>query len=240
MLQPLVHAARRLVEVDGPLGVTFDSEAPGALVLYILITMAANVLPIPTLASIMCVVGVLLYGWLFGFMVNILAAVAGCYGGLLVCRAFRPVFLQRLGRQSSAWQAVDGAIAADGYKIPLLLRLTPVLPPFLTNALLSLTSIDAWTYLWTTAVGFVPASAPYAYGAVVGEQVLSEQVLSEFPPQDPLLLSVSLIGLAATVLAVVKIGSIASAQLSKAGVMVAPTDNNECRDTARTHGQVLL
>ena len=235
MLQPLVRAARRLVEVDGPLGVTFDSEAPEALVLYILITMAANVLPIPTLASIMCVAGVLLYGWLYGFVINILAAVAGCYGGLLVCRAFRPFFLRRLGRQSSTWQAVDGAIAADGYKIPLLLRLTPVLPPFLTNALLSLTSIDAWTYLWTTAAGFVPASAPYAYGAVVGEQVLSE-----FPPQDPLLLSVSLIGLAATVLAVVKIGSIASAQLSKAGVMVAPTDNNECRDTARTHGQALL
>lgn len=234
MLTPVVRAARRLVEVDGPLGVTFDSEAPETLALYVLITMAANALPIPTLASIMCVAGVLLYGWLYGFVVNILAAVTGCYGGLLVCRAFRPFFLQRLGRRASMWQSVDCAIADDGYKIPLLLRLTPVLPPFITNALLSLTSIDGWTYLWTTGVGFVPASVPYAYGAVVGEQVLRE-----FPPQDPVLLSVSLIGLTATVLAVVKIGSIASAQLSKAGVVVAPTDN-DCRDTTRTHGQVLL
>ena len=111
---------------------------------------------------------------------------------------------------------MDSAITAEGFRIPLLLRLTPVMPVVGTNVLLSATSVDLFTYTWTTFVGFIPATVPYTYAAVVGEQVLSE-----WPPKDPVLLTTSVLGLAATLLVVWKLGRIASVELSRAGVGVA-------------------
>ena len=99
------------------------------------------------------------------------------------------------------------------WKIPLLVRSTPVAPVVPSNFLLALTSIDAWTFTWTVFVGMIPAGLPYAYGAVVGEQALKQ-----FPPKDPLLLTLALVGLVATMLVVYKIGTIATEELSRAGV----------------------
>jgi len=208
------HIARRALEVvDAPFGISFDTDAPETVALYALLTIVVNgFIPVP-LASVMCALGVVLYGWFYGFILNLVASVTGCCLGLAVFRLFRPFFLSMLGQHTETWSAIDKAIAKEGYKIPLLLRLTPVMPVVLTNAMLSLTSVDAFTYAWTTLAGFIPASIPYAYGAVVGEAVLND-----FPPKDPVMISISLLGLTATLLAVWKIGSIASEELKKAGV----------------------
>ena len=82
-----------------------------------------------------------------------------------------------------------------------------------TGAVLSLTSVDAWTYAWTVFIGFIPSGIPFAYAAVVGEAVINE-----FPPKDPVLLSVTLLGLVATVLAVWQVGVLAASEMRKAGV----------------------
>jgi uncharacterized membrane protein YdjX (TVP38/TMEM64 family) len=213
---------RALQEATGPFGISFDAQSPSTLIIYVALTILVNSFVPAPLAGVMCALGVLLYGWL-GFLLNLVAAVVGCYLGFIAIRLCRPFFAKLLGSErAAAWYAIDGALVRDGYKIPLLLRMTPVMPVVLANSMLALTSVDSLTYTWTTFVGFIPSGLPYAYAAVVGEQILEE-----FPPKDPLMIATSLVGLLATVLAVWKIGSIAHSELTKAGAFRSEDSSGE-------------
>ena len=206
----------------GPLGISLDPSSPSTAVVYVLLTVSANgLVPFPP-ASVMCVAGVLLYGWPFGFILNVLASVLGCCLALLVVRRFRTPILELLGSSAPLWRAIDAAIVADGFRIPLLLRLTVVMPVVLGNALLSLTSVDAFTYTWTTLVGFTLASLPYAYGALVGKEMMEE-----FPPTDPVLIASTVFSLLATALCVFKVAEIAVVELRKAGVHVGDATDDD-------------
>ena len=59
----------------------------------------------------------------------------------------------------------------------------------------------------------IPSGFPYAYAAVVGQQVLHE-----FPPTDGPLLVMSIFGLVVTFLTVYKVGAVASEALREAGI----------------------
>ena len=99
------------------------------------------------------------------------------------------------------WWALDAALTSQGAQIALLIRLAPVAPMVLTNILLSLTSISQFTYLWTCAIGIVPANLPYAYAAQVGVSIANE-----FPPKDPFMLIMTVVGLVASIAIAWKIG----------------------------------
>ena len=205
---------RHLEMVEAVPGLTLDPMLPETVLVFCALTIFANsVCPLP-LAGPLCIASVLLYGPVVGFFANIVLAVVGCYLCLVVTRCFRPGCIARLPPHVHAtWNSLDAAVSREGFTLPLLFRLTPVMPVVLSNVCLSLTSVDTWTFCWTTFVGFIPSSLPYAYTAVVGKELMNE-----FPPRDPVLFTVTLLGLAATLLAVYKIGSIAMAELTKAGV----------------------
>jgi uncharacterized membrane protein YdjX (TVP38/TMEM64 family) len=57
-----------------------------------------------------------------------------------------------------AHQAVEAAVEEEGWKMVLLLRLSPVIPFALLNYMLSLTSISFFSYAWTSAVGIIPGA----------------------------------------------------------------------------------
>ena len=46
------------------------------------------------------------------------------------------------------WQAVEHAIEHEGWKIVLLLRLTPLVPFNLLNYALACTAVRFWDYSW--------------------------------------------------------------------------------------------
>lgn len=47
-------------------------------------------------------------------------------------------------------------MAEEGWKMVLLLRLSPVIPFALLNYMLSLTPISFPDYVWTSALGIIP------------------------------------------------------------------------------------
>ena len=197
------------------LGLSFDPDSPiSTFFEYNLINMIfCSLLPIP-LASSMVMVAVLLYGMVLGLFINTISTVIGCWLSLIITRHMcRPRIIRLLGRYEEKWRALDFAIMEEGYQIALLIRLAPVAPLVLSNVLLSMTSISQRTYLWTTAVGIVPSNLPFAYVALLGRSMLTE-----FPPSDPVLLSLSLVGLAASVLIAWKIGRIATRVLRRHGI----------------------
>ncbi len=54
------------------------------------------------------------------------------------------------------WQAVEHAIEHEGWKIVLLLRLTPLVPFNLLNYALACTAVRFWDYTWASSVGVLP------------------------------------------------------------------------------------
>lgn len=60
-------------------------------------------------------------------------------------------------------QAVEAAVAEEGWKMVLLLRCSPIIPFALLNYFLSLTSISFWDYSWASALGIVPGALFVTY-----------------------------------------------------------------------------
>ena len=201
----------------GPLSISLDADDNATLFTFAIISIVVHsVLAVP-LSSVVWISSVVLFGVVKGFTIALLTTTFGCFISFRLARSCRSFILRMLGDHASTWHAIDSALSQEKWKIPLLLRATPVMPLVPANFMLALTSVDEWTYLWTSFVGIIPASIPYAYAAVVGEQVLTD-----FPPTDPVLLSVSLVGLLATLYVVYKIGAIATHELSRLGVGSSP------------------
>ena len=98
----------------------------------------------------------------------------------------------------------------------------------LTNVLLSLTSVSQFTYLWTTLVGEVLTSLPYAYATHVGLNTLEIGL-----QQDPLLLLLSCLGICASLAIAWKVGVVAKALLEqRTGTRGPACEDDESRDAS--------
>ncbi len=109
------------------------------------------------------------------------------------CASHTHSSLPGLTYRVGALQAIEGAIRDEGWKMVMLLRLSPILPFALLNYGLSVTPISAWTYTWASAVGIIPgvlqlspsvafphsagASASAAYASMLVGHVLERSVL---------------------------------------------------------------
>ena len=61
------------------------------------------------------------------------------------------------------FQAIDRAVGKEGFKIVLLLRLSPVFPFNLLNYALGLTNVRLWQYVLASWVGMLPGTLMYVY-----------------------------------------------------------------------------
>ena len=209
-----VAAAAAAANITSAGGIHFDPCDPLVILWYSLANIVVtSVIPVP-LAGPMTAVAAVLFGLFYGMVINVLTSTVGGYLGLLAVRYLcRPCFMRALGRYRKHWMALDAALLEQGSQIALLIRIAPISPMVATNILLSLTSISAPTYMWTCAIGIIPANLPYAYAAQLGVELATD-----FPPKDPVMLSMTLFGLIASILIAYKVGMIAKRLLKKAGV----------------------
>ena len=197
------------------LGINFAEHrgVDGVLLYSALNFVVSSVIPVP-LAAALVAVGALVWGIVWGLLLNVVSTSLGAWFGLCLTRgACRPVLMRALGRYRESWQALDSALSAEGWQIALLIRLAPVAPLVVSNILLSLTSIRQRTYVWTTFVGTIPSNLPFAYAAQLGLSLANE-----FPPKDPVVLTMTIVGFIASALVAWKIGRIARRTLRKHGV----------------------
>jgi len=65
-------------------------------------------------------------------------------------------------------KAVDQAVTEDGWKVVMLLRLSPMVPFNLQNYFFGVTDIKFWHYVAATFVGIMPGTAIYVYLGAIG------------------------------------------------------------------------
>ncbi len=138
------------------------------LAVLALIWIPACLLLIP--GSLITLAGGALFGPIEGTLAISLGSTAGACAAFLVGRGVARPWVARQVAASPRFQAIDQAIAAQGFKIVLLLRLSPIFPFNLLNYALALTRVSFRDYLLASWLGMLPGTVMYVYiGSTVRE-----------------------------------------------------------------------
>jgi uncharacterized membrane protein YdjX (TVP38/TMEM64 family) len=135
----------------------------------------------------------ILAGWMFGVWALPLVLVAAILAASLAFLAARYLVRDRVRRalfKRPRFAAVDQAVAEEGGKIVILLRLSPLVPFNLQNYLFGATAIPFPHYLAATGAGIIPGTALYVYLGALGRAAESSGM--------PLKLALFSVGLLAT------------------------------------------
>jgi len=114
---------------------------------------------------------------------------------------------------------VDAAVTEDGWKVVVLMRLSPLIPFNLQNYVFGITGIGFAPYVAATFVGIMPGTAFYLYLGVLGRAVADSSAAGGGGPLRWVFLG---IGLAATAAVAFLITWKARAKLKDAGFGRAP------------------
>ena len=151
-----------------------------APVLFILVYAGAAVAFIP--GSILTLSAGAIFGVVKGAaLVSVASTTAAAISFLLGRFALRGWIEKKLSHKP-AFKAIDEAVAREGWKMVLLLRLSPVFPFSLLNYGLGLTKIGFWPALLASWIGMMPGTILYVYlGSIAkvaaGETTTAQKVL---------------------------------------------------------------
>lgn len=134
--------------------------------------------------AVMTLTGGFLFGVLPGALYVNAGATAGATLAFLAARYLIGDWLQI--RYEGQLRKFNEEMNRNGFRYLISLRLVPVFPFFMINILSGFTNLRTGTFIWTTAVGIVPATFIFAYaGRQIGSisslsEVLSGRVIAAF------------------------------------------------------------
>ncbi len=140
-----------LARETGPLGVAVFFAA------YVVGTVAG--LP----GSILTLAAGFAYGPVWGLAIASPASVAGATCAFLLGRTLLRDWAARKVGGSPRARAIDAAVEREGFKLVLLLRLSPLFPFNVLNYVLSLSRVSLGAYVLASFLGMLPATALYVY-----------------------------------------------------------------------------
>jgi len=184
---------------------------PWGPLIYILIYILACVFFIP--GSILTLGAGVLFGVIKGSIIVSIAATLGATCAFLVGRHIAREWISKKIQPNPKFQAIDEAVAREGWKIVGLTRLSPVFPFNLLNYAYGLTRVSLRDYFFASWIGMMPATVMYVYiGSLAGEIA---KIGGEGRSRTPAEWALYIVGLIATAAVTVYITRIARAALSK-------------------------
>ncbi|HQU42297.1 MAG TPA: TVP38/TMEM64 family protein [Pirellulales bacterium] len=205
VLLPLREALEAILRAVRAMGVW------GPLAL-ITVYVVATVLFVP--GAVLTVGAGFLFGVPLGVPVVSLASVAGAAAAFWIGRTVARGWIESKVSASRRFRALDQAIGRHGFKIVILLRLSPVFPYALTNYVFAVTRIRFRDFLLASWVGMLPGTVLYVW---LGSTLESLAELAGGRYQGNMVQSVFLaVGVPATFAATVFIARLARAALSQA------------------------
>lgn len=150
----MAEALLRLVEWARAAG-------PAGAVLYALAYVLATVLFLP--GSVLTLGAGFAWGLVGGMAVVVPASVCGAMFAFLLGRTVLREPIARRVERTPRFAAVDRAIGEQGFRLVLLLRLSPVFPFNLLNYALGLTRVRFTDYFLASVAGMFPGTLLYVY-----------------------------------------------------------------------------
>jgi uncharacterized membrane protein YdjX (TVP38/TMEM64 family) len=160
------------------------------------------------LAAVLMVPGSLLTVWT--------GATLGASLAFLVSRHLARRRVEAWVKTNPKFNAIDEAVAKEGWKIVALTRLSPVFPFNFQNYAYGLTSVSFWQYAVASALGMIPGTFLYVYLGTFGRSSL--EAASGAEGAETLKLVLQVVGLAATLAVTILITRTARRALKQAGV----------------------
>ena len=179
------------------------------VVLFVAIYVVATVLLAPV--SLMTIAAGFAYGF-WALPVVLVAATTGASLAFLAARYVARDRVRRLLGTRSDIAAIDKAIAAEGWKIVALSRLSPLIPFSLQNYLFGVTAVPFVRYAAASFAGIIPGTTLYVYVGALGGTAGGGPVAWGFFGA----------GLLATIVVVVLVTRKARGQLREAGLDTPP------------------
>lgn len=149
---------------------------------FLLIYVAAVVAFIP--GSWLTVAGGAMFGVTQGVVYALVGATLGSTAAFLLARYVVRDSIARRAESMPRFAALDRAVAAQGARIVLLLRLSPVAPFNLLNYALGVTTIATRDFV-IGSLGMIPATVVYAYAGAVAGDVLALAGKAPVPTGQP-------------------------------------------------------
>jgi uncharacterized membrane protein YdjX (TVP38/TMEM64 family) len=128
---------------------------------FVVAYVASTVALLP--GSILTLAAGFVYGPVWGLAIASPASVAGATCAYLLGRTLLRDWAAGKVGDSARARAIDAAIEREGFKLVLLLRLSPLFPFNLLNYVLSLTRVRPGTYILASFIGMLPGTAMYVY-----------------------------------------------------------------------------
>lgn len=144
---------------------------PWAAAVFVAVYAVATVAWVP--GSLLTLAGGAIFGLAAGTVYALSGALIGATLAFLVARYLARSAIERRLSGNRKLSAVDEAIEAEGAKVVLLLRLSPVFPFNALNYALGLTGIRLRDFVAASAVGMIPGTFLYVYAGHTADQVVA-------------------------------------------------------------------
>jgi len=159
-LLPLADAVARVQQRIMHLGIW-------SAICYPLLYACCNVLLLP--GGLLSIGGGFFFGLWWGFLIVLVGNVTGAAIAFLISRRIGRRWLKRKLLRNPTMEAIEPAVAREGWKIILLSQLHPLFPTSLLNYLYGLTRIRFRTCMLWVAIGQAPGLFLYAYIGTLGQ-----------------------------------------------------------------------
>ncbi len=134
---------------------------------FIVLYIAATVAFLP--GSILTLGAGALFGVMKGTVFVSIASTLGATAAFAVARYAARGWVARKLADREKFAAIDEAVKTGGWRVILLLRLSPVFPFNLFNYAAGLTDVPMRQYIWASWLGMLPGTALYVYvGSLAG------------------------------------------------------------------------
>ena len=155
-----------------------------------------------------------LFGVVWGTIAVSIGSVLGATAAFLVGRTFARGWIEGRIASHPRFQAIDRAVGEQGFKIVLLVRLSPIFPFNLLNYAFGLTKVRLWQYVLASWIGMLPGTVMYVY---LGSALKSLADVAAGSPEGGTPQTVFfVVGLAMTIVATVVVTRVAKRALDEA------------------------
>ncbi|MEB3215708.1 MAG: TVP38/TMEM64 family protein [Nostocales cyanobacterium 94392] len=190
-----------------------DSLGWWGAIAFIIIYNVATLLFIP--GSLLTLKGGCLFGLFWGSVYVLIAATIGATFAFLIGRyVSRNWVYQQIGKKPK-FQAIDKAVARNGFKIVFLTRLSPIFPFNLLNYAFGVTQVSLKDYI-LGSIGMIPGTVMYVYmGSLIGNIAIKNPSIPISPETQFAQTLLQGVGLIATVFVTIYIAKVAKKALKE-------------------------
>ncbi|KAL2497501.1 SNARE associated Golgi protein family [Abeliophyllum distichum] len=150
-----------------------EGYGPAGYALFIAFYAGLEILAIPAIPLTMS--AGLLFGSVTGTIIVSISGTVAASFAFLIARYFARERILKLVEGNKKFLALDKAIGENGFRVVILLRLSPLLPFSLGNYLYGLTSVKFVPYVMGSWLGMLPGTWAYVSAGVFGRAIIQEE-----------------------------------------------------------------